>query len=129
VQAGPHALQTLDFLKGTDMSKLLDTMQKFSSAEEFLDFLGVDYAPQVVHVNRLHILKRFQQYLGRDPVPEGLPETEEHAAYKNRLQLAYGDFVQSDAVTEKVFKVFQDKAGMQTVSVQKLKTSLEQRRV
>lgn len=110
------------------MSQLVDTMHKFSAAEEFLDFLGVDYAPQVVHVNRLHILKRFQQYLGRDPVPEGLPQAEERAAYKSRLQLAYGDFVQSDAVTEKVFKVFQDKIGMQTVSVQKLKANLEERR-
>lgn len=110
------------------MSQLLNSMQKFSSAEEFLDFLGVDYAPQVVHVNRLHILKRFQQYLGRDPVQEGLPEAEERAAYKDRLQHAYQDFVQSDSVTEKVFKVFQDKAGVQTVSVQKVKTSLEERR-
>lgn len=110
------------------MSNLLSTMQKFSAAEEFLDFLGVDYAPKVVHVNRLHILKRFHQYLGRDPVAEGLPEAEERAAYKERLQNAYGDFVQSDAVTEKVFKVFQDKAGVQTVSVNKLKQTLSERR-
>jgi nitrogenase-stabilizing/protective protein len=109
------------------MSNLVDSMQKFSAAEEFLDFLGVDYSPQIVHVNRLHILKRFQQYLGRDPVPEGLPEADERAAYKGRLQQAYQDFVKSDAVTEKVFKVFQDKAGVQTVSVQKLKTTLEER--
>lgn len=111
------------------MSQLLETMQKFSAAEEFLDFLGVDYAPQVVNVNRLHILKRFQQYLGRDPVPAGLPESEERAAYQERLQRAYLDFVKSDAVTEKVFKVFQDKAGIQSVSVQKLKTTLDERRV
>ncbi|HEY3327559.1 MAG TPA: nitrogenase-stabilizing/protective protein NifW [Novimethylophilus sp.] len=111
------------------MSQLLDTMQKFSAAEEFLDFLGVDYAPQVVHVNRLHILKRFQQYLGHDPVQKDLPEAEERAAYKDRLQHAYQDFVQSNAVTEKVFKVFQDAEGVQTVSVKKLKTTLEERRV
>lgn len=109
------------------MSQLVDVMQNFSAAEEFFDFLGVDYVPQVVHVNRLHILKRFQQYLGRDPVPEGLPEADERAAYRERLARAYQDFVKSDAVTEKVFKVFQDKAGVQTVSVQKLKTTLEER--
>ena len=109
------------------MSTLFNTMQKFSGAEEFLDFLGVDYVPQVVQVNRLHILKRFQQYLGRDPVPEGLPEADERAAYKDRLQQAYQDFVQSNAVVEKVFKVFQDKAGVQTISVNKLKQSLSER--
>jgi len=109
------------------MSTLFNTMQKFSAAEEFLDFLGVDYAPQVVQVNRLHILKRFQQYLGRDPVPEGLAELDEREAYKTRLQQAYQDFVQSNAVVEKVFKVFQDKAGVQTISVNKVKQSLNER--
>lgn len=110
------------------MSDLLNTMHKFSAAEEFLDFLGVDYVPQIVHVNRLHILKRFQQYLMRDPVPDGLPEMEERAAYKERLQKAYQDFVKSNAVTEKVFKIFQDADGVQTVSVKKLKETLHERR-
>lgn len=111
------------------MSKLFETMQKFSSAEEFLDFLGVDYVPQVVHVNRLHILKRFQQYLARDPVQENQSEADERAAYKARLSQAYLDFVKSNAVNEKVFKVFQDKDGTQTVSMSKLKDALRERRV
>jgi nitrogenase-stabilizing/protective protein len=114
---------------GATMSKLLDAMQKFSAAEEFFDFLGVDYVPQVVQVNRLHILKRFQQYIGRDPVPEGLPEASEFEAYKAKLQNAYQDFVESNSVAEKVFKVFQDKAGVQTVSVNKLKQTLVERGV
>ena len=111
------------------MSKLLDTMQKFSSAEEFLDFLGIEYIPQVVHVNRLHILKRFNQYLSLEAVPDHLPEQEQRALFKEKLEKAYADFVQSDAVTEKVFKVFQDKAGMQSVSVNKLKQTLDERRL
>ena len=111
------------------MSQILSTMQKFSAAEVFFSFLDVAYEPQIVHVNRLHILKRFQQYLGRDPIPQGLSEEEERKAYQQRLQNAYRDFVKSDAVTEKVFKVFQDKAGMQTVSVNKLKENLNERRV
>ncbi len=110
------------------MSDLLNTMKNFSAAEEFLDFLGVEYAPQIVHVNRLHILKRFQQYLARDPVPESLSESAERDAYRDRLQKAYQDFVHSNAVTEKVFKVFQDADGVQTVSVKKLKETLNERR-
>jgi hypothetical protein len=43
------------------------------------------------------------------------------------LQQAYQDFVQSNAVVEKVFKVFQDKAGVQTISVNKVKQSLSER--
>lgn len=110
------------------MSQLVQAMQQLSAAEEFLDFLGVEYQPEVVHVNRLHILKRFQQYLARDPVPAGLEEEAERVAYRGRLQQAYADFVQSDAVTEKVFKVFQDKAGIQSVSVNKLRETLDERR-
>jgi nitrogenase-stabilizing/protective protein len=109
------------------MSALINTMKNFSAAEEFLDFLNVDYVPQIVHVNRLHILKRFQQYLARDPVPEDLSESAARDAYKLRLEKAYKDFVSSDAVTEKVFKVFQDKQGVQTVSVKKLKETLSER--
>ena len=110
------------------MSKLQDTMQKFSAAEEFFEFLGVDYVPAVVQVNRLHILKRFQQYLGRNPIPDGLPESQELQIYQDKLQQAYQDFVQSNAVAEKVFKVFQDKAGVQTVSINKLKQTLSDRK-
>ena len=111
------------------MSQLLDAMQKFSAAEEFFDFLGVDYDPQVVHVNRLHILKRFQQYIGRDPVLYGLSAAAERESYKEKLEKSYQDFVQSNSVAEKVFKVFQDKAGVQTVSVNKLKQTLVERGV
>jgi len=111
------------------MSKLLDTMQNFSAAEEFFDFLGVEYIPQVVQVNRLHILKRFQQYLARDPVPQDLSEAGERAVYQSKLQQSYQDFVQSNAVAEKVFKVFQDKAGVQTVSINKLKQTLNERSI
>lgn len=110
------------------MSTLLSKMQNFSAAEEFFDFLGVDYSPQIVHVNRLHILKRFQQYLARDPISENLTEAAELSAYQEKLRMAYQDFVKSNASTEKVFKVFQDADGSQSFSVKKLKDSLVERR-
>lgn len=110
------------------MSTLLKTMETFSAAEEFFKFLEVEYDPQVVHVNRLHILKRFQQYMERDPIAAGLSESEERIAYQKRLTMAYQDFVKSNASAEKVFKVFQDADGVQTVSVKKLKQTLEERR-
>ena len=51
--------------KGHYMSSIATEMSKLSSAEEFLDFLEVEYQQSVVNVNRLHILKRFNQYLAR----------------------------------------------------------------
>ena len=48
--------------------------------------------------------------------------------YRELLAQAYQDFVQSDAATEKVFKVFQDAGGQQHVSLSKLRDSLAERR-
>lgn len=80
-------------------------LEELSSAEEFLEYFGVPYDASVVHVNRLHILQRFHDYLDR---VGGLPEAgeEKRAVYAQWLLRAYQDFVASDAQTEKVFKVF-----------------------
>ncbi|MDD3608881.1 MAG: nitrogenase-stabilizing/protective protein NifW [Halothiobacillaceae bacterium] len=86
--------------------ELEENLEELSSAEDFLDFFGVSYNPGVVQVNRLHILQRFHDYLNRRGAP--LPEdgTARFAAYRAHLEQAYQDFVASDALTEKVFKVF-----------------------
>lgn len=90
-----------------DALNLEDAMEELSSAEDFLDYFGVPYDPSVVHVNRLHILQRFHDYLARQaPV---MPEDEAAArtVYTEWLSRAYADFVDSNAQAEKVFAVFQ----------------------
>jgi nitrogenase-stabilizing/protective protein len=89
------------------MRKFLDQLEKLSSAEEFLEFLNVPYDPHVVSVNRLHILKRFHDYIGQSGLPGELDSVALGQAYARALDLAYRDFVTSDARTEKVFKVCQ----------------------
>jgi nitrogenase-stabilizing/protective protein len=80
-------------------------LAELSSAEDFLEYFGVAYATSVVQVNRLHILQRFHDYL--DEVEEMPDEDEQrHELYAGLLSSAYNDFVESDAITEKVFKVF-----------------------
>jgi len=88
-----------------DELTLDEALDEISAAEEFLEYFGVAYEPAVVQVNRLHILQRFHDYIGKAGV---LPadEVARRAAYTRLLQQAYQDFVQSDALTEKVFKVF-----------------------
>jgi len=85
-----------------------DDLQDLSSAEEFLDFFDVAYDQKVVHVNRLHILQRFHDYLasGLEKLPDALEPRRE--IYKRLLTRAYQDFVESDALTEKVFAVFHE---------------------
>ena len=110
------------------VSEIKNTLGSLSSAEEFLNYLQVSFDQHVVNVNRLHILKRFNQYMARH-VFTGISDTEIKAEYKSLLEKAYGDFVKSDAVTEKVFKVFQDATGVKTFSVDSLRASLPGRSV
>lgn len=83
-----------------------EEMEELESAEDFLQYFDLQYDQSVVHVNRLHILQRFHDYLqqGADSMPED--EAAKRLVYKRLLLQAYQDFVESDAQTEKVFKVF-----------------------
>jgi nitrogenase-stabilizing/protective protein len=76
------------------------------SAEDFLNYFAIPFDPTVVQVNRLHILQRFHNYLVQ--AESAMPEIEaaKRKVYKRLLQRAYKDFAVSDALTEKVFKVF-----------------------
>jgi len=82
-------------------------IEELSTAEDFLDYFGVAYEPSIVHVNRLHILQRFHDYMSGVEIPEN-NVSQRRALYAENLVKAYQDFVESDAVTEKVFKVFKD---------------------
>lgn len=87
-----------------DELSLDEAMEELVSAEDFLDYFGIEYAAAVVQVNRLHILQRFHNYLAKTTLPDA--EDARRAMYVATLQQAYQDFVKSDALTEKVFKVF-----------------------
>lgn len=88
-----------------DELTLDEALEELESAEDFLNYFGIAFDQKVVHVNRLHILQRFHNYLGKTGA---LPEDEgaRRSAYAALLARAYEDFVNSDALTEKVFKVF-----------------------
>ena len=91
-----------------DITLTLDeAMEDLVSAEDFLEFFEVPYEASVVHVNRLHILQRFHDYMARQ-APNLPPEDEaKRGIYRLWLERAYQDFVVSNSLTEKVFAVFQ----------------------
>ena len=95
----------------TDTADLETELAELESAEDFLNYFNVDFDSSVVHVNRLHILQRFHDYLGH------CPETRRptRAEYRACLAMAYEDFVKSDAISEKVFKVLKRASGITTV--------------
>jgi nitrogenase-stabilizing/protective protein len=89
------------------MSEFSDDLGCLSSAEDFFAYFHIETDPTVVAVNRLHILKRFHDYLARI---DGLDIEEDdvrRAAYREALARAYGDFIASSAGAEKVFPIFQ----------------------
>ncbi|HYQ38039.1 MAG TPA: nitrogenase-stabilizing/protective protein NifW [Pseudomonas sp.] len=101
---------------------LAEAMEDLVSAEDFLEFFAVPYEPSVVQINRLHIMQRYHDYLrsaGR--LLEEQDDTVRHAAFRRLLARAYQDFVDSDALTEKVFKVFRMREPQKTfVSIDQL---------
>ena len=80
-------------------------LKELGCAEEFLEYFGIRYDPDMVQVNRLHILQRFHDYLARSDAGAG-DEAARREAHRDLLARAYADFVTSDARTEKVFRVF-----------------------
>jgi Nitrogen fixation protein NifW. len=106
------------------MSELFKKMASFSAAEEFLDYFQVPFDQAVVNVNRLHILKRFNQYLRQTPGTAEMDDATLSGVCKELLTKAYEDFVRSTPAQEKVFKVFQDTDGKQHVSLDSLRVSL-----
>jgi nitrogenase-stabilizing/protective protein len=100
-----------------NQATFLEDIAELETAEEFLDYFAIPYEPAVVQVNRLHILQRFHDYLRERQVaiPADNPDLRE--LYMDCLQRAYQDFVDSDALTEKVFKVFHRRSEPQSTFV------------
>jgi len=102
------------------MASLNDDLRQLCSIEEFLDYFALAYDPRIVSVSRLHILKRFNQYLARESLGiNPSPAWPEAARCRALLLQAYEDFVHSSGVEQKVFKVF--RRTEQRVSVQELR--------
>lgn len=82
-------------------------------AEDFLTHFGIPFDAAVVHVNRLHILQRFHDYLAAQ-VKGGEASFDD---YRRWLLQAYEDFVKSNAQKEKVFRVFERASGIAKVPI------------
>lgn len=92
---------------GSEADSFEDDLAELISAEDFLDYFGIEYDASVVHVNRLHILQRFHDYLAKQEAGKA----PEFAAYKTWLTRAYEDFVSSSPLQERVFSVLRKADG------------------
>jgi nitrogenase-stabilizing/protective protein len=92
------------------MTGTIDQFKKLVDAEEFFKFFNMPYDLEVVNVHRLHILKKFSQYIHEiDDNSPDLSQEEKLNQYSLALQKAYQVFIESTAYEQKLFKVFNDK--------------------
>ncbi|WNZ26935.1 nitrogenase-stabilizing/protective protein NifW [Leptolyngbya sp. NK1-12] len=92
------------------MTGTLAEFQQLVNAEDYLEFFGLPYDPTFVNVNRLHILQKFSTLIKAiDAEFPDLNDTEKLERYQAALQQAYNTFTTSSPLTEKLFKVFNEK--------------------
>jgi len=91
---------------------LEDDLSDLEGAEDFLNYFAISFDQAVVHVNRLHMLQRYHDYIEAEANPPA-DEAARKALYGELLTKAYQDFVDSDAKTEKVLQIYkaQDQAA------------------
>jgi nitrogenase-stabilizing/protective protein len=101
-----------------NLEEFNDELEELVCAEDFLDYFAIPYDERVVKVNRLHILQRFHNYLKVACMPDDV--SGQKAIYINALAQAYNDFVNSDAATEKVLRIYQRQNGTSFFDINKI---------
>ncbi len=91
----------------TTLTRTLTQFNQLKDAEDYFEFFGLTYDPNVVNVNRLHILRKFAQLVQDEDKSQ--PEEKTLNVYRRALQTSYDLFLTSSSVEQKLFKVFQDK--------------------
>ncbi len=99
-------------MDGARCARSLEAFRQLGSAEEYLDFFGIRYDPEVLAAGRLQILIRFSRDLAaidaRDPPPL---ESERLALYERALRQAYSLYRWSAPEEDKRLNVFRGGGG------------------
>jgi nitrogenase-stabilizing/protective protein len=85
---------------------VLEELQKLRDAEDFFEYLGIDYDERILKPYRLHILKKFNLCIKE--VLESQKEMDDGELYtvlRECLKKAYETFLTSDPIKERLFKV------------------------
>lgn len=85
------------------MGTLSQELAGLSSAEEFFAHFDVPYDPRILAACRLHILKRFRDYIGALADLDSLDAEAQRAVYREQLQHAYADFTSGPALRQDAF--------------------------
>ncbi|MBR8835513.1 MAG: nitrogenase-stabilizing/protective protein NifW [Stigonema ocellatum SAG 48.90 = DSM 106950] len=92
------------------MSCDVEQFNRLVDAEEYFEFFQMPYDQQIVNVNRLHILKKFSQFIKEiDDNSTDLSSSNRLSKYREALEKAYQVFLDSTPQEQKLFKVFNEK--------------------
>ncbi|MBP0633490.1 MULTISPECIES: nitrogenase-stabilizing/protective protein NifW [unclassified Cupriavidus] len=105
----------------------LNQQQHLSSTEDFFRHFDIAFDETVLNVSRLHILKRFFQYIEQQEEPPLDNGTALFEFYRSLLLKAYNDFVSSTPAEQRVFRCFREAEGRSYVSLDNLRASLGKR--
>jgi len=83
------------------MSSFAEDLAGLPSAEDFFAYFAIPYDPQIVAASRLHILKRFHDYLGEIDDLEALADPK--PVYRAQLLRAYGDYAGASPAARHIF--------------------------
>ena len=97
---------TMNALDIDDDFDVDDDMEELVSAEDFLNYFGIEFDETTINVYRLHILQRYHNYLSEVELSDD--QLERRDQYKQILIKAYESFLDSDAKTEKVLKIYKN---------------------
>nr|WP_028232444.1 nitrogenase stabilizing/protective protein NifW [Paraburkholderia mimosarum] len=109
------------------MKAMIEKLHQLSSAEDFFRFFAISYDEKVVNVSRLHILRRFFQYIRQAEDLSADHDATLFVVYRNLLLNAYNDFVISTPAEQKVFRVLQEADGERHIPLDSLRESLPAR--
>ncbi len=91
------------------MSLSLAEFKKITDAEAYFEFFQLPYDAKVVNVNRLHILKKFSQFVAEiDASHPAASDADRLERYRDALVGAYEVFLTTSPLQTKLFKVFND---------------------
>lgn len=99
----------------------LERFRRCTTAEEYFDLLQVPYDPEVLQVNRLHILRHFARQLAELPEPQTVPDL--FGEYRAALITSYRTFVTDTALDHRLFKVLQDRRPQAFVPLTEVKNA------
>ncbi len=92
------------------MNRNMEEFKQIVDAEAYFQFFNLVYDQHFVNVNRLHILKKFSQFMYEiNQEYPNLSDSERLEKYSRALEQAYQVFMESTPHEQKLFKVFNDK--------------------